>query len=143
MWFKGVDGLLELIGGIVLLGVSPEFIVHGVRLFTQDEINEDPGDLVANALRHVASHLSISGEHFVAAYLLIHGLVKIGLVWALLKRILVAYPVAIAIFGAFIAYQLYRYTITPGSGLLLLTAVDLAVIALIFLEYRALRSARA
>ena len=139
VWFKGFDGLLELIGGVGLFSVSPDFILRMVRVFTQDELAEDPRDLVANVLRHLASQLSISGEHFVAMYLLIHGVVKIALVWALLDRILIAYPISIAVFGLFIVYQLYRYSIAPGFGLLLLTAVDLVVIGLIYLEYRALR----
>lgn len=141
--FKGLDGLLELIGGATLLTVSPAFILRTVRLLTQDEIAEDPRDLVANALRRIAAHLSFASEHFIALYLLIHGMVKMGLVWALLARVLIAYPLSIAIFAGFIAYQIYRYTFTHSLGLLVLTALDFLVIALIYLEYRALRRGRA
>lgn len=142
VWFKGLDGLLEILGGAALLGVSPGFILRIVRLLTQDEIAEDPRDLVANTLLRAASRLSLAGEHFMALYLLIHGVVKIGLVWALLERFLTAYPLSIVVFAGFIAYQLYRYTFTHGLGLLALTALDFVVIALIYLEYRALRRGR-
>lgn len=140
--FKGIDGILESLGGIALLVVNPGFILRAVQLLTQDEIAEDPLDRVANTLLHLASHLSISQQHFLAIYLLVHGLVKVGLVWALLARVLIAYPLSIAIFGVFTVYQLYRYNITQGLGLLLLTALDLVVVGLVYLEYRALRRAR-
>ena|SRR5665213_405375 len=142
VWFKGLDGLLELIGGIALVSVKPAFVLHIARLVTQDEIAEDPRDWVANALRHAAAHLSLGGKEFMAIYLLIHGGVKLGLVLALLKRVLVAYPISVAIFAGFIAYQLYRYTFTNGLALLVLSAVDMVVIVFIMLEYVALRRGR-
>ncbi len=139
IWLKGIDGALELMGGVALLTVSPAFILNAVQLLTQDEIAEDPQDFVATHLLRAAGRLSLSREHFMALYLLIHGVVKIALVWALLARVLKAYPLSIVVFAGFIAYQLYRYTLMPGFGLLALTAVDFVVIGLIWLEYRALR----
>ena len=44
-----------------------------------------------------------------------------------------------AVFGAFIAYQLYRYSYTHEIALILLTVFDLFVIALAWHEYRLLR----
>ena len=143
VWLKGLNALSELIGGVALFAVSPPLILHVVRFLTQDEIAEDPRDLVANALRHAAGRLTFATEHFMAIYLLVHGAVKLVLVWALLARVLIAYPASIAIFAGFIVYQLYRYTFTHGAGLLALSAFDFVVIALIFLEYRALRQHRA
>lgn len=49
---KGLDGVLEIVGGVVLWMVSKGLIVHVVGWLTQDEITEDPHDLVANYLRH-------------------------------------------------------------------------------------------
>jgi uncharacterized membrane protein len=143
VWFKGLDGLLELLGGVALLTVSPAFILRTVQFLTQDEITEDPRDRVAHGLLRIASHLSLATEQFMALYLLIHGIVKLVIVWALLKRVLVAYPASIAVFAGFIAYQSYRYTLTHSAALLVLTALDVVVIVLIWLEYRALRLGRA
>jgi uncharacterized membrane protein len=140
---KGLNGALEILGGGALFAVSPTFILRTVTLLTQDEIAEDPRDLVANYLRGTASHISPASEHFAAIYLLIHGVIKIGLVRALLKHELWAYPVAVIVFGAFIIYQLYRFALTHALGLIALSLFDLVVIWLIYLEYRALkRSAR-
>ena len=137
---KGLDALLELVGGAALWVVSPGWIAGAVHALTQDEISEDPHDLVANMLRHAAGRLSLSGEHFMAVYLLVHGVVKGVAVWALVRGRLWAYPMAIVVFGGFIAYQMYRYTLTGGLGLVALTVFDVVVVWLIWLEYRAVKA---
>jgi uncharacterized membrane protein len=131
---------LEIVGGMAFLAVRPDFIVRVVGLLTQDEIAEDPRDLIANYLLKTASRLSLSSVHFAAFYLLTHGVTKMFLVGALLKNKLWAYPLAVIVFGAFIAYQLYRFTFTHSVGLIALSLFDLVVIWLIWLEYRALRT---
>jgi uncharacterized membrane protein len=139
---KGLDAALEIVGGIAFWAVTPGLIVRVVGLLTQDEIAEDPHDLVANYLRHVASHSSLASEHFVAVYLLGHGIVKLFAVVALLKNKLWGYPLAIIVFAGFVVYQIYRFALTGGVGLVALTVVDLVVIWLIWLEYRAVKSHR-
>ena len=139
---KGLDAILEILGAIALWFVNPGFIASTIHFLTQDEIAEDPHDLVANWLRHAAARFSLSSEHFMAIYLLAHGIIKIALVAALLRNRLWAYPVAIFVFTGFIAYQIYRFTLNPGIGLILLTLFDLFLIALVWLEYRAQRRLR-
>ena len=136
---KGLHAVLEIVGGIALLVVSPALILRVIEFLTQDEIAEDPRDLVANYLLDAARHLSLGSQHFAAYYLLSHGVIKAFLVAALLKSKLWAYPLALTVFGAFIAYQLYRLTFTHSTGLIALSLFDLVVICLIWLEYRALR----
>jgi uncharacterized membrane protein len=69
-----------------------------------------------------------------------HGVVKLWLIIGLLRQKLWYYPLAAAVFGLFIVYQLYRYSFTNSLWLLVLSAVDVAVIALTWHEYRYLRS---
>jgi uncharacterized membrane protein len=142
VWLKGLDGALELLGSVLLLTVPASLIIGGVRLLTQDEIVEDPRDLVANYLRNLARHVVFTSNHFIAAYLFIHGVIKIALVWALLRRELWAYPPAMFVFAGLIVYQMYRFSLTCGWGLLALSGVDVVMVILVFLEYRALRSSR-
>ena len=78
-------------------------------------------------------------QHFYALYLLSHGIVKCALVVGLLREKLWAYPASIAVFGAFIAYQLYRYSYTHEIALIALSIFDLFVISLAIHEYRLLR----
>jgi uncharacterized membrane protein len=139
VWLKGLHAGLEIVGGIALLVVSPGFIIRVVAILTQDELAEDPHDLIANYLLNAATHLSMSSKQFVAFYLLAHGVPKILLVGALLRHKLWAYPIAVIAFGAFILYQLYRFTFTHSVGLIVLSVFDLGVICLIWLEYRALK----
>ena len=133
---KGVDGLLELVGGLVILLVSPQAITRVVAALTEHELSEDPHDFVATHLLHSAHGLSGSAIAFGSAYLLSHGLVKVLLVGALLKGRLWAYPLMIAFLVAFIGYQLYRIASRPTIGLSLLTVFDAAIVALTVREYR-------
>ncbi len=107
---KGLDGILEVVGGIVLLLVSPHAIEHIVRALTAHELSEDPRDLIARYLLHSTSHLSAGVTLFGAIYLLSHGIAKIVLVALVLRDKLWAYPWRIALLLAFIAYQIYRIT---------------------------------
>lgn len=103
------------------------------------ELVEDHRDFVANLLLNAARRLSPGTEHFSAAYLLAHGVVKIGLVAALLTNQRWAYPVAIIVFAAFIIYQCYRFTMTHARSLIGLSLFDLVVIGLVWLEYQAVK----
>ena len=136
---KGLDGVLEVVGAALLFIVKPAQIHRAVVLLTQHELSEDPNDLVAGYLLRAAEQLSLSGQMFAALYLLSHGVVKIALVWALLKSKLWAYPAAILVFTAFGAYQIYRFVNSHSVAMVVLTVFDVVVIALTWAEYRRLR----
>ena len=134
--FKGIDGVLEAVGGIILLFISPDRIKGVIASLTQHELSEDPRDFIASHLARYARDLSASTKLFEALYLLSHGLIKVFLVWGLLSNKLWAYPASIAFLIAFIGYQLYRYSYTHAIGLILLTVFDVFIIALTWHEYR-------
>ena len=69
-------------------------------------------------------------------------MLKVGLVIALLRHWLPAYPVAIVVLGLFVVYEVYRATQTGSVLLPVLAVVDVAVIVLVVREYRALRRAQ-
>jgi uncharacterized membrane protein len=138
---KGLDGVLEVAGGILLLFLSPMAIEHVVRALTAHELSEDPHDLVARYLLHTTAHLSHGTTLFGAIYLLSHGGAKIVLVALVLRDKLWAYPWLIGLLLAFIAYQLYRITAVHFSiGLTLLTVFDAFLVWLTWREYRAKRA---
>lgn len=89
---KGLSGLFELVGGILLLLVTPTQIHGTIRVLTQDELLEDPHDYLASRLPHTSDGLTGPGLLFGAAYLLIHAIVKVVLVAALLRNKVLAYP---------------------------------------------------
>lgn len=132
---KGLDGVLEAIGGVLLLIVSPRQIGAVTRLLTQHELSEDPHDFIATTLVHLAANLTVSASLFGAVYLLLHGAVKIVLVWALIADKLWAYPWMIAFLLIFIAYQGYLLALRFSWGLALLTAFDAFIVWLTWREY--------
>jgi uncharacterized membrane protein len=137
---KGVDGALEIVGGLLLLFVAPATLQSWARSLTAHELAEHPNDFVARHLLDSASQLSHSTTLFGAIYLLSHGIAKLVLVIALLRGQLWAYPWLMALLGVFIVYQLYRLSYRFTIGLTLLTAFDIFVLILTALEYRKRRS---
>lgn len=133
---KGLDGVLEVIGGLVLLVVTPATINRIVTALTQHELSQDPHDFIASRLLNTAHGLTRSAVLFGALYLLAHGVVKIVLVVALLKNKLWAYPWMIVFLLVFIVYQIYRITLVPSAGLAALTAFDVFVVWLTYREYQ-------
>lgn len=133
---KGLNGALELVGGVLLLLVSPDRIHRVVVALTQGELSEDPRDFVATHLLHTAAGLSADATLFGAIYLLIHGLVKVVLVAALLRDKLWAYLWMIGVLGVFIAYQLYRIVLDPTAGLIALTVFDVLIVGLTWRELK-------
>jgi uncharacterized membrane protein len=139
---KGLDGVLEVVGGLLLLVVSPATIDRLTHALTQHELSEDPHDFLATHLIHYTGSLTGSAVRFGAVYLLAHGVVKIVLVAALLRNQLWAYPWMIVFLLAFIGYQLYRLTFAPSIGLAGLTVFDAVVTWLTWREYLRQRSVR-
>jgi uncharacterized membrane protein len=137
--FKGVDGALQIAGATLLLFLKPGQIRHAVGLMTRRVLSRDPDDRVANYLLRAADQLSVSHQLFASLYLLSHGVVKVLLVWALLRSKLWAYPAAILIFAAFSAYQIYDFVISHSIVMLVLTILDVVVIVLTWAEYGRLR----
>lgn len=133
---KGLDGVLEVAGGLILLVVSPATINRIVTTLTQHELSQDPHDFVATHLVNSAHGLTRGSVLFASLYLMSHGAVKIVLVAALLRNRLWAYPWMIAFLVLFIVYQVYRMTLAPSAGLAALTAFDLFVVWLTYREYQ-------
>lgn len=133
---KALDSALEIIGGVVLLVISPATIGHITKLLTQHELSTDPKDFVATHILHAAHEFTNGGRWFAAFYLLSHGVVKIVIIVALFKQKLWAYPWMMVVLGLFIIYQIYRMTYKFGFGLLFLTLFDVFVIGLTWLEYK-------
>ena len=139
---KGLNGLLELVGGTLLLVFPPSAIEQFIVGLTSNELSKDPHDVIATHLRQAAHSLSASDQLFAAIYLLAHGIIKAVLVYALIRDKLWAFPIAIGVFTAFAVYQMYRYFISPSGWLIALTVLDVIVILLTWFEWRRLRSER-
>ena len=122
---KGLHALIEIAGGLALYLISSDRIARWL------------GEVGHAAW--IGRHFPVSEQAFYAFYLLSHGLIKSALVVGLLREKLWAYPASFAVFGAFIAYQLYRFSFTHDAGLILLSIFDGFVIYLAVHEFRLLR----
>ena len=134
---KGLDGVLEFIGGVLLLFVSPTALHRLVVVLTQHELEEEPDDWLVMMLRHAAESFSVETKHFASAYLIGHGILKVFLAASLLRERLWAFPLALSVLAIFVAYQLHRFGRTHSTVLLALTVLDAVVMVSIWREYRA------
>ncbi|GAA4141048.1 DUF2127 domain-containing protein [Leifsonia shinshuensis] len=140
--FKGLDGLVEVAGGVLLLFTTPAALLSAANRVTAEELSEDPHDLIANLIVHGATHLHSGGVAFVAAYLLLHGVVKLAIVVALLVGSRRVYPWAMVALGAFLIFQLYELVTKPSVGVAVLTVFDAVIIWLTWREWRRNRELR-
>jgi uncharacterized membrane protein len=133
---KGVNGFLEMIGGVLLLVFTPKQLSAAVIFLTQYELSDDPQDAISNAMVHFVSHLQVNTKIFAAFYLLCYGLLKIILAYNLLQERLWAFPVAIGVIQAFLLYLIYRVSIHYSTGLAIVIVLDLFAILFIWSEWR-------
>lgn len=131
---KGINSVLEIAGGIVFLFTTR--ITDTITFFIQNELLEDPNDLLAVQLKHLLPFFSNHGQYYASFYLLSHGIIKITLVISLLRNKLWAYPATIVSLFLFIIYQLYRLTYGYSLMLILLTIFDIILIVLTWHEYK-------
>jgi len=133
---KAVNAVLEIIGGILLFFLTPERLNKIIAFFTESELLEDPKDIIANWFLKLGNGFSVSSQYFGIIYLISHGVIKLILIILLWRKKLWAYPLAMIVFTLFIAYQIYDYTISHSIFMILLTVLDIIVIALTFIEYK-------
>ena len=136
---KGALSALEILGGVLVLVIPPAFVANIVLTLTRPELAAEPGDIVASTLASVAHQFALSSSIFIAFYLLSRGLIKLGLVVALLKNKLWAYPASLVVLGLFVAYQVYQILVTHSLLISALTAFDLVVMYFIWREYQVVR----
>jgi uncharacterized membrane protein len=133
---KGFDGGLEALTGLILVVAGPQRFFEWVIRLTAPELSGRHPAL--HALQRGAERLAAGPHEFVIFYLLVHGLLKLGIVLALLRgggRLL--FPVASAILAGFVLYMSWRLTIRWSDWLLGFALFDLLTLALVLNEWRA------
>ena len=80
---KSFFGLFEVLAGIVF-AISGKLIVNNVIIaFAQQEIADDPNDIIANFLIKITSDFTAGSYLFAVVYLIFHGIINLFLVIAL------------------------------------------------------------
>ena len=132
---KALDGVIEVLSGLLLLLIGSGHINQIAQRLTSDELAENPHNILANFILHSGQHLA-GATTFVIVYLLAHGILKLVVVISLLQQKPWAYPLAFVVLGLFLIYQLFLLIVAPSLALGLLSAFDLLVLWLIWREYR-------
>jgi uncharacterized membrane protein len=136
---KAIDGIFELVGGILVLSLSATTINSLTRFLTENALQSDPHNYIATHIAKAGAHLASGHNIFAAVFLLTHGLVKIVLVICLLLNKLWAYPWALVILSLFLAYQIYQLITSPTVSMALLSILDGIIIWLVWREWHKVR----
>lgn len=137
---KGIDGALQLLGGFAVIFVEPGTLGNAYRWLTRFLFGKREGNPEAAFIRDAAHSFNMSIEVLVAIYLLVHGIIKVLLVYGLLKERLWVFPAAFAGFGFFLALEIYRITVHFYWGILILMCIDIFVITMVIMEYRKVKA---
>jgi uncharacterized membrane protein len=140
LYIKGIDGALETIGGILLFFLNKREMSSFIRFLTQHEIFGFHHNWLANKAWELLNKETVKLQLFQAIYLLLHGLLKLILVWGLLKKILPLYIASMIILAGFIAYEIFHWTHTHSIALLFFMFLDMLILALVIKEYMELRN---
>jgi uncharacterized membrane protein len=140
---KGIDGGLQFLGALMLMVIPPTLITGVANTVVTRDLLGDPNGTLATHLASAADNFTNgSTRWFAIGYLLAHGVVKLGLVWALVKRVMVAFPIAVVVLLGFVVYEVWRAVHTHSIALPVFAAIDMVIIVLVIREYLKLRRER-
>jgi uncharacterized membrane protein len=139
---KGVGALFEIAGGVLLWIVKPSQMNDIVRWLGENVLADAPHHPFTTHVLNASQRFADHGTTFASYYLLAHGAVKLALVICLLWNKIWAYPLTIAVFGAFMVYQVNRFTHTHAWALIWLTVFDAVIVYLTWQEYQEQRVKR-
>lgn len=134
---KGLFAVLEASAGLLLWLIGPTPVLRLIGWVNSFHPG-DGTDWIGTMLLKLAEGFSMQAEHFFAVYLIAHGAVKLSLVLGLFRRKRWAYPTSIVVMSLFVVYQMWRFSLTHGVGLLALSVFDSVLVALIWREWRRL-----
>jgi len=135
---KGTIATLEVLAGLGLFLPLPWTLRRAIDWLTHHEVVQSQGDLMVRVTQDAAEAMMLATQHFFGYYLVAHGGLKLVLIVLLARGIRPAFPVAILALGGFVAYQVYEYTLTGSTALLVMSALDLLTAFLVWRELLAL-----
>jgi uncharacterized membrane protein len=134
---KGFDGGMEFLAGLVIWITGPMRLYRWVVRVTAPELYDGSHVGAVHAIRRGAEHLATTGAHFVVFYLLVHGVLKLGLATVLLRgggRWI--FPLGALVLVCFITYMGYRLSERWSDWLLGFALFDMLTLALVLNEWR-------
>jgi uncharacterized membrane protein len=140
MFIKAGSGIVEVCTGIASLFLTTNEVLYVTKLLVQGKLAADPDNYLANHILDLGFSFTPGVTNwFLFLYLVGHGVINMFLVISLLKKKMWAYPLSLVIFGSFVAYEAWQVYFSHSPFLAAFTIFDLAVIWLIWKEYRYMR----
>jgi len=138
---KGFDGVIELIAGLILVfsPQTPHYLLTRIADYFADK-GTNFFDFIASAVVKLDTGLTGQTTLFVIIFLLSHGLIKIVLVYCLLKKFYRIYPYALVVLILMLFAQLIPLVRDLSSiALWLITVLNVLIIYIVWAEYLDLR----
>lgn len=130
---KGLDGLIEVISGLLLLIIRPSQIER----FSNSLVAHHPNSGWAQHVAEWGHSIGKGSLLFGSIYLLSHGIVKLFVVINVWRNRSWAYPLLLVVIGLFIIYQLFYLAFKKFSGgMIALTIFDFIIVWLTWVEYQ-------
>ncbi len=133
---KSIDAVAEIIGGVLLLVISPHVLERVTSALTSSTLKHHPNEWWAKYIAHGGYNLAHNSRLFGGLYLLSHGVVKLAVIIGVLKQKLWAYPALIIVFIGFIIYQIWDVLHKFSLGMTLLTVFDSFIVVLTYFEWQ-------
>ncbi len=136
LWIKLLVGIGEFLSAAVLFFTPSGWWTLAAQKIASSEIFQDTDIITNQQVLHEGNVLSHQTQWFATAYLLVHALTKIVLVWAVLKNKLWAYPWMLGILIVFTAYQIFDIATGGSPVMVALTIFDVFIIFLTLHEWK-------
>jgi len=140
---KGFDGLVELVAGVLLIIAprTPHRLLQSAALEAHEH-NTTLFHFIERQVIHLDAQITGKVLLFIIIFLIIHGIVKLVLVYCLLKKIHRAYPYALGVLLILFGLQVSPLFKNPADlALWLFTILDVAIIYLVWGEYQDIKEA--
>src|SRR5215472_6406917 len=100
---KGIDGGLQFLGALLLMVIPPTLITGAANMIITRDLLGDPNGTLSTHLAEAANHFANgSSRWFAIFYLLAHGVIKLILVWALVRKVMWMFPVSVVVLAGFV-----------------------------------------
>lgn len=130
---KGGISVAEVVAGVVVLFIPPWIITSLVHALAA-AASASPA--LSHLILEEAGHYTSGTAQFLSLYLLSRGLVKVFLIWGLLRNKLWAYPTSLVIMSLFVLYQFWQIAVDRSLLVVAITLFDFVVMYFIWREWK-------
>lgn len=128
---KSLDGAMQVLGALLLAAVPPAVISGIANAVVSRDLLGDHSGAIADDLTRAAE----GGRTFAVVFLLLHGVLKLALAYALHRRMVRVYPLACLVLSALVVYESIRAVRTGSVGLAVFALLDTAVVVVVAREF--------